>query len=61
MTFLFMFHYGFLPDSEVPSGRINPYLGVGPAIVWTSVQGTLPTAFSTEVMDSIPRILAMIP
>jgi hypothetical protein len=34
-TFLFMAHYGFLPDSEVPSGRINPYLGVGPAIVWS--------------------------
>jgi opacity protein-like surface antigen len=41
-TFLFMFHYGFMPDSEVPSGRINPYLGVGPAIVWTGVQGTFP-------------------
>ncbi len=44
-TFLFMAHYGFLPDSEVPSGRINPYLGVGPAIVWTGVEGTLPTGF----------------
>ena len=31
-TFLFMAHYGFMPDSEVPSGRINPYIGVGPAI-----------------------------
>jgi hypothetical protein len=39
-TFLFMAHYGFLPDSEVPSGRINPYIGVGPAIVWTGIQGT---------------------
>ena len=34
-TFLFMAHYGFLPDSEVPGGRINPYIGVGPAIVWS--------------------------
>jgi len=36
-TFLFMAHYGFLPDSEVPSGRINPYIGVGPAIVFSGI------------------------
>jgi len=34
-TFLFMAHYGFLRDSEVPTGRINPYIGVGPAILWS--------------------------
>jgi len=34
-TFLFMAHYGFLRDDVAPSGRINPYIGVGPAIVWT--------------------------
>jgi hypothetical protein len=39
-TFLFMAHYGFMPDSEVPSGRINPYLGVGPAIVWSGADFT---------------------
>jgi hypothetical protein len=38
-TFLFMAHYGFLRDSEVPSGRINPYIGVGPAILWTGYEG----------------------
>ena len=49
-TFLFMAHYGFLRDSEVPSGRINPYIGVGPAILWSGfdnpkvlvVAGSLP-------------------
>ena len=41
-TFLFMAHYGFMPDSEVPSGRINPYIGVGPAIVWSGAQYTTP-------------------
>ncbi len=39
-TFLFMAHYGFMPDSEVPTGRINPYIGVGPAIVWSGADFT---------------------
>jgi opacity protein-like surface antigen len=39
-TFLFMGHYGLFPDSIVPSGRVNPYLGVGPAIVWSGVDFT---------------------
>jgi hypothetical protein len=47
-TFLFMAHYGFLPDSEVPGGRINPYIGVGPAIVWTGIEGTLPYQFKNQ-------------
>ena len=47
-TFLFMAHYGFLPDSEVPGGRINPYIGVGPAIVWTGIEGTLPYKFNNQ-------------
>jgi hypothetical protein len=38
-TFLFMAHYGFLPDSEVPGGRINPYIGVGPAVLFAGMQG----------------------
>jgi hypothetical protein len=37
-SFLFMAHYGFLRDSEVPSGRINPYIGVGPAILWSGFE-----------------------
>lgn len=41
-TFLFMAHYGFLPDSEVPSGRVNPYIGVGPALVFSGVTADTP-------------------
>jgi hypothetical protein len=39
-TFLFMAHYGFLRDDVAPSGRINPYIGVGPAILWTGFESS---------------------
>jgi opacity protein-like surface antigen len=32
-TLLFYAHYGFLPDSVCPSGRVHPYVGVGPAVL----------------------------
>jgi opacity protein-like surface antigen len=37
LTFLFMAHCGLLPDAEVPAGRIHPYIGVGPGIVFSSL------------------------
>jgi outer membrane protein W len=52
LTFLFMAHYGFFPDSEIPTGRVNPYIGVGPAIIWSTLDsGTLGggTAHATNV------------
>jgi hypothetical protein len=48
-TFLFMAHYGFMPDSEVPTGRINPYIGVGPALIWSGADYTLPTPVNQAV------------
>ena len=38
-SFLFKARYGFLPDSEVPFGRLQPYLMVGPGILFSSVRG----------------------
>ena len=37
-TFLFYGHYGFFPDSEVPAGRLHPYIGVGPAVVFSGLR-----------------------
>jgi hypothetical protein len=49
-TFLFYAHYGFLPDSEVPAGRLHPYVGVGPAILLSGIDaGALGLGNSSEV------------
>jgi opacity protein-like surface antigen len=40
LTFLFMAKYGFYCDSAAPFGRIVPYVGVGPGIVWSSVRSS---------------------
>ncbi len=50
-AFMFAARYGFLPDSEVPFGRLQPYVAVGPAIMWSTQQPKLFNKTSTAGID----------
>jgi hypothetical protein len=60
LGFMFGARYGFLPDSEVPMGRLQPYVAVGPALFISSQSPSTssgnffpPGAYAT-IQDDIP-------
>jgi opacity protein-like surface antigen len=44
-AFMFAARYGFFPDSEVPFGRLQPYVAVGPAVMFSSLSSKVNTVF----------------
>ncbi|HAY21084.1 MAG TPA: hypothetical protein DCY27_02740 [Desulfobacterales bacterium] len=43
LAFMFTGRYGFLPDQDVPFGRLQPYISVGPGILFSGQKATAGT------------------
>jgi hypothetical protein len=58
LAFMFAARYGFFPDAEVPFGRLQPYIAVGPAILFSTQEPALSSAILIAAPGFFPYNLS---